>query len=314
MDEIPQCVTFYEFIDDLNNSIDDKNHAYSNIYYQLIYLFLIIGVINFDMHRDNALVYRDNGTIKTELIDFGWCDNLTTTEKDSEYLKIYEKNYINTIREKLKDELNNIIFSKTRTQENQSKINFIMKTMNILNIICWTSNRRERNIINKTQHQINWFEPIPEVTQFMHDTENVFNTNDDDDEGVQYETIDETDRVGILIKYLMEKDDYINTYGIPLKAFDLLKSNFMTNSTAYNSYTIPPIEEKGSDSTAYNSYTISPIEEKGSDCTLSGGKKTRKTKRKYNTKSCIKSGKKTCKSKRKTQRKSGIKSKRAVVK
>lgn len=76
MDEIPKCVTFYEFTYDNNNNDNDKNLAYSYIYYQLIYLFLIIGVINFDMHMDNALVYSDNGTIKTTLIDFGKGDNL----------------------------------------------------------------------------------------------------------------------------------------------------------------------------------------------------------------------------------------------
>jgi hypothetical protein len=109
MDEIPNCVTFYDFI---HNNKNNKIMAYSYIYYQLVYLFLFIGIINFDMHMDNALVYFDmnmknvvySDRIKTKLIDFGKVDNLNDRDSNK-YLSLDEKDYINLKREDLKKEL-----------------------------------------------------------------------------------------------------------------------------------------------------------------------------------------------------------------
>lgn len=303
MDEIPECVTFYEFIHD-NNLQEDKNLAYSNIYYQLIYLFLIIGVINFDMHRDNALVYRDRDIIKTLLIDFDWGDDLTY-EEDSKYLISYEKRYINKIRTKLTEELNSIIFSYVESSP-QSKINFIMKTMNILNIICWTSYRRDKNIKDKTIHKMDWFEPIQAVTEYMKDVpihyrvddndDNNDDNNDDDDNEYEYDIINENDRIDRLIDFLMKKNDYTSTDGIAEDSFNILERNYKTTSTNFNKYTIPSIKEEGK------------------DCNFSGGKKTSKSKRKYNTISYITCGKKSkIKTKRKPQKRLSRKHKRTPV-
>lgn len=298
MNEIPNSVTFKNFIRE--NSENDI--AYSYIYYQLIYLFLIIGVINFDMHMDNALVYSDNGTIKTTLIDFGKGDNLKYLN-NNRYLSYEEKEYINGIRERLKPELFAIIFSVE--DQRQLKINFIMKTMNIINIICWIVNRK--NFVysdeNPHRHQMNWFRPIDIVKTFM--TDNIKNINALD--------------MSSIINQLISKIDYIPDSQIPIISFDILKKNTITISTKNMNpkYTpiqeidlvdnMPPINNSCKKNDGYDNG------ENGVNrmCVIMGGKKTRKTKRKYNTKFYIKSGKK---SKRKTQKKSSRKTKRTHAK
>jgi len=298
MDEIPQTVTLGDFInsykynndddndhdnnddnnDDDDDDNDDINSAFSNIYYQLIYLFVIIGVINFDMYMENALVYFLNNDIKTILIDFGRSSGLTNMS-DDKFLTVDEKMYINEIRDKLIKEFDKILFTrKTRIsygkkdkqekQEKQSKINFIMKTMNILNILCWAIYRRNDNDTNKTIHQMDWFQPIQEVTYFMNETELKF-LDDNDRFGYEFELIKNGERIDHLINYLIEKKDYTPDDGIPLKAFDILESSYKTISTDNNKYEMLPIKEKGG-----------------------GAKKTSKTKRKYKKKIYIKSGKK----------------------
>lgn len=255
MDEIPKCVTFYKFTYDNNNSENDKNLAYSNVYYQLIYLFLIIGKINFDMHMDNALVYSNNNTIKTTLIDFGIVGDLN--DNNSNYLSLGEKVYINIIRGQLGDELFIIMFEDygsidpeykkldpehVAIYQKQSKINFIMKTMNILNIICWAVNRRDYDYdINKpTIHQMNWFKPIPEVITYMEDTSNRIDYDDDDNE-YEYESIDAM-KMKDIIDLLMNKRDYTSIDNrIPEESFNILDINYRTTSTNFNNYKMSPI-------------------------------------------------------------------------
>lgn len=294
MNEIPNSVTFKNFIrENLENDI-----AYSYIYYQLIYLFLIIGVINFDMHMDNALVYSDNETIKTTLIDFGKGDNLKYLN-NNRYLSYEEKEYINGIRGMLKTELFGIIFSVEDQRQSQSKINFIMKTMNIINIICWIVNRK--NFVysdeNPHRHQMNWFTPIDIVKTFM--TDNIKNIN--------------AVNMSNIITQLILKIDYIPDSQIPIISFDILKKNTITISTKNMNPKYTPIQEidlVDNMPPINNSCKKNDDGENGA-CVIMGGKKTRKTKRKYNTKFYIKSGKK---SKRKTQKKSSRKTKRTHAK
>ena len=332
MDEIPNCVTFYDFIHNNKNSEIDKNNkimAYSYIYYQLIYLFLFIGKINFDMHMDNALVYSDNNTIKTTLIDFGRIDDLNDPNNNG-YLLPYEKTYINTIREQLTSELFIIMFEDygnidpeyknldekhLAIYQKQSKINFIMKTMNILNIICWAVNRRDYDygIDRPTVHQMNWFKPIPEVIAYMKDISNRIDYDDDDNE-YEYESIDEkNENMKNIIENLMKKTEYdINASANPEVSFDILEENTKTISTKNMNPKYAPIAEIGT-TVIKNEPVCKNYDDDGDDdmCVIMGGRKTRKSKRKYKAISYSKSGKKSkIKPKRKTKRKSQRKSER----
>jgi len=322
MDEIPNCVTFYDFIHNNNNDDDDNNDdkklAYSYIYYQLIYLFLFIGIINFDMHMDNALVYfdmKDDGKIKSKLIDFGRVDDLND-RNNNKYLSSGEKAYINLKREDLKEEVLNIMFPKKESYTDQDKINFIMKTMNIINIICWAVNRKNYNYNRPTIHQMDWFKPIPNAIEYMvymvDSIKNGVNTD---------KSIDGGPMTG-LIKILMEKKDYsttdINNVD-PKKSFDILERNTKTISTNNMNPKYREIKEIGSNVIKSDPVCKNYGDDDNGDndgiCVIMGGKKTRKSKRKYNTKFYIKSGKKSkIKTKRKSQKKSSRKTKKTHAK
>jgi hypothetical protein len=328
MDEIPNCVTFYDFIHNNKNSKidnDDKKLAYSYIYYQLIYLFLFIGIINFDMHMDNALVYfdiKDDGKIKSKLIDFGKVDNLNDRDSNK-YLSSGEKDYINTIRNSLNEKVLNIMFPKKEYYTDQDKINFIMKTMNIINIICWAVNRKKYNYNRPTIHQMDWFKPIPKVIEYMVNSI----TNDvNSDNTVNTDKSIDGDPMKALIKNLMEKTDYsttdINNVD-PKKSFDILERNTKTIST--NNMNLKYREIKEIDSNVIKSDPEckkygdddngDEINDNDGICVIMGGRKTRKSKRKYKTKFYIKSGKKSkIKTKRKSQKKSSRKTKKTHIK
>jgi hypothetical protein len=316
MAEIPNCVTFYEFTHNNKISEIDKNNkimAYSYIYYQLVYLFLFIGIINFDMHMDNALVYfdiKDHDKIKSKLIDFGRVDDLNDNDNNNyNYLSPGEKAYINHIREELKEELFDIMAYNPHFDKKQSKINFIMKTMNILNIICWAVNRRDYDygIDRPTVHQMNWFQPIPKVIAYMEDS--IKNH-------VNYDKSIDGYKMPEIIGFLMVGRSYI-TNDIknvdPEVSFDILEKNTKTISTKNMNLKYIPIAEIGS-----NIIKSDPVcENDGHDniCVIMGGRKTSKSKRKYKTKFYIKSGKKSkIKTKRKSQKKSSRKTKRTHVK
>jgi hypothetical protein len=253
---------------------------------------------------DNALVYFDNtNTIKSVLIDFGKGDNLKDLNNNG-YLSYSEKEYINKIRGRLKTELFAIIFSVDDENEKQPKINFIMKTMNIINIICWIVNRK--NFVysdkNPDRHQMDWFIPIDIVETFMEN--NIKNIN--------------RANMSDIINELISKEDYIHIPDsqIPIISFEILKENTETISTKNMKPKYTTIKEIGLDNMRpinnsckkNDGYENDDNGDNGDDdgmCVIMGGKKTRKTKRKYKTISYIKHGKKTkIKTKRKYQRKS----------
>uniref|UniRef100_A0A6C0DKD7 Protein kinase domain-containing protein n=1 Tax=viral metagenome TaxID=1070528 RepID=A0A6C0DKD7_9ZZZZ len=202
-----------------------------HIYWQIIYLFLIVGVINFDMHEGNILISNKNGVITTKLIDFGKVDNLKNVE-NGVFLTANEKTYINEIRKTLNDELHKIAFDTTTN--NETKHNFIMKTMNIINLLSWIINKRKLVSSTPKGHQMDWFEPIIHISDFMVAYHNVYEQNS--------ETINATNLDGIiklLISYDYNDDNQYNY----VESFELLKNNYITESTGSNTYRNVPVDE-----------------------------------------------------------------------
>ena len=80
--------------------------AYAYVTAQIARLFINIGVIHFDLHSGNALIYLSpDNTIKSLIIDFGRASNIMT-DTDDDYLNVSEKL---TMREK-KEEFFNRLF------------------------------------------------------------------------------------------------------------------------------------------------------------------------------------------------------------
>lgn len=272
--------------------------ADNHIYSQIIYLFLIIGIINFDMHKRNMLVSNKDGIITTKLIDFGKVDNLNKIENSS-FLYANEKIYINGIRADLMNELNDIVFEDTTT--NETKHNFILKTMNIINLLCWIHNKREYNYENVLEHQMDWFVPVGSINLFKKLN---YNTFKEKKETINFDNLNYEIKNLDLHNYNYKEDDNY------VQAFELLKNNYVTINTKGNTYTNLPVVELTL--TDYN-MTKPPAEEApmwidnsvqlkkcegnendDANCTIMGGKKSTKKNitRKYIRKSSKKSHKK----------------------
>jgi len=280
MDEIADSETAFEFF--IKNNINNINAVYSHVYYQFIYLFLIIGIINFDMHQDNVLVYpkyAKYNNINTQMIDCGEIDDLKDINKNK-YLTKDEKMFINNIRNSLIIELNSIIekFKIDNRIEEKNKINFIMKTMNIINIICWAVNRKNPDYVleNKisTIHQMDeWFKPSILVKEYI---EKVSTIENQDKLNYQYKNIIKGSEMGNLIENLLKNEYFIisnttdNDNTIFKKTFEILIQNYSINKCgSYHDYD------------NYDNY--------GPSCIINGGKKNKKFKKRYKTLHSIKS-------------------------
>ena len=89
MPTITQSTTLGRFVNLPDNShfygkaITDveKSEAVSNVFAQIVRLFIEIGVIHFDLHRGNALIYlTPELEIKSSLIDFGVLDYIARAD------------------------------------------------------------------------------------------------------------------------------------------------------------------------------------------------------------------------------------------
>ena len=310
---------------------DDELHmALNSIYPQIIYLFLIIGVINFDMHQGNILVSivnegpppkgsrissspdvnaKESKIITSKLIDFGKVDNLNKIE-DSSFLYATEKEYINGIRADLMNELIEIVFPKKNIVTQQTKHNFILKTMNIINLLCWIHNKREYNYENVLEHQMDWFVPVGSINKFMASNYNIFKQKT---ETINSKNLDSEIKNLDLHNYnFNEENNYV-------QAFELLKNNYVTINTKGNTYTNLPVVEltltdynmtkpQAEEAPMWIDNSVQPKKCEGNEnddamCTIMGGKKS--TKKNITRKSIRKSSKK--KSHKKVIRKSNKK-------
>lgn len=107
----------------------EKTDIYSTVISQVLRLFLDIGVIHFDLHANNILVYYDKTKkgypVKTKLIDFDMASIVTNT-KDDAYLDKSRKSFLATHR---KDNLRDI----TRSRRcDTTKKNFVTNTLTLL--------------------------------------------------------------------------------------------------------------------------------------------------------------------------------------
>jgi hypothetical protein len=123
----------------------------SHVYSKIIYLLLIVRIINYDMHEGNILIKNDDVT----LIDFGKIIKfIIQSNDDSNPFTKNEKEYVNKLINDLIEEFFKINSPTPRNEQidddlkKKEKTNFILKTMNIINLLCWIANQRIFNKIN----------------------------------------------------------------------------------------------------------------------------------------------------------------------
>jgi hypothetical protein len=113
MPMVEKSVTFYDFItypvgDNFYGKTiqsEDETEAYCCVITQLIKLFIFIGVVHYDLHMNNALIYlSEEGKLNCLLIDFGRASNIME-DIDDDYMSIADKEDARTEKENYLNQL-----------------------------------------------------------------------------------------------------------------------------------------------------------------------------------------------------------------
>ena len=134
-----------------------KNDAYAYVTAQIARLFIDIGVIHFDLHSGNALVYLSStNSIKSLLIDFGRASNIMSTT-DDDYLTSAEK-------QQLKDKKNdffNSLFSIQPDAPDKEKAKFILSVLDYIADTDFSKNQQLFQFSDKDRYQMDWYRNYP---------------------------------------------------------------------------------------------------------------------------------------------------------
>jgi len=137
MEEFENSITFEYY---LKKKGQMEGPILSHIYSKIIYLFLIVRIINYDMHEGNILIKNDDVT----LIDFGRIIKfIIQSNDDSNPFTENEKEYVNKLINDLIEEFFEINSLQPRKEQidddlkKKKKTNFIFKIMNIINLLFW---------------------------------------------------------------------------------------------------------------------------------------------------------------------------------
>ena len=177
MPAITQSTTLFEFSnlpDDSNffgKVIDYKHELYvvSVVFAQIVRLFIEIGVIHFDLHAGNVMVYlTPDQKLKTALIDFGKASNIMSDEPDSIFS--------NADLEKKKEIRANKIFLNDVFLNSPSRDTTSIEKLNYMKHVLAYIAETEKNINNPkyykndgVRYQMKWYEKYivhPEVFVF----------------------------------------------------------------------------------------------------------------------------------------------------
>jgi hypothetical protein len=264
MPKVEKSETFGDFIDMPNGinyygftmNTEYRNDAYANVIAQTVRLFIDTGVIHFDLHANNALVFlASDNKIKSVIIDFGRASNLNSGEND-DYLPKDEKETILSIKKDYYHEF----FKISQTNSDDEKRAFIFDVMNFISFKDNEKNQQLFNFSNPFHYQMIWFNDI-----------------------------------------ISDRNSFI-----PVKAFDILKRNIISQGSSILPATIKGYEDQGlfvNFNRGINSFSVQfPVDlipscqDSGIGCSIMGGKtrnkksrKTKKTKKSRKTKKTKKS-------------------------
>jgi hypothetical protein len=134
-----------------------KGDAYASVSAKIARLFIEIGVIHFDLHSGNALVYfNPDNTVGSLIIDFGRASNIMSAKPD-DYLNIDEKAKI--IIEK--NNYYNQILSMSDSVPDIYKKDYMFSVLSYIADLDYKKNQSMFNLSDPTRYQMDWFESYP---------------------------------------------------------------------------------------------------------------------------------------------------------
>ena len=205
MPRVENSTTLGDFID--TSKPEDTEMAYAYVTAQIARLFINIGVIHFDLHPGNALIYvtGDNNDIKSIIIDFGRASNIMT-DNDDDYLKISEKK---TIIQK-KEDFFNRLFSLNTDAPNKEKKKLILDILNYIASIDLKKNQELYPYSNPASYQMDWYINYPKDNLVPVTTFNILKQiTTTEGSGMLPATIRQYERQGFLIDFSKDVSNFI---------------------------------------------------------------------------------------------------------
>jgi hypothetical protein len=165
MPKVEMSTTFGDFIYKPNGTnfyritinTEYKNDAYAYVTAQIARLFINIGVIHFDLHSGNALIYlTSDNKIKSLLIDFGRASDIMI-DKDDDYLTISEKQEMR----KMKGDFFDTLFSIESDAPDKTKANFIISVLDYIADVDYDKNQQLFQFSDPNRYQMDWYKNYP---------------------------------------------------------------------------------------------------------------------------------------------------------
>ena len=133
------------------------NDAFACVSAQIARLLIDIGVIHFDLHDGNALIYKsDDNKIKCLLIDFGRASNIMNNT-DDDYLTAAEKQPIVIKKTEFFDEL----FKIPEDASDGDKRKFLLSVVDYVADTDFTINQKIFGFTDKERYQMDWYRYYP---------------------------------------------------------------------------------------------------------------------------------------------------------
>ena len=211
MPTITQSTTLGRFLDLPDNShfyakvITDaeKSEAVSNVFAQVVRLFIEIGVIHFDLHSGNAMIYlTPELEIKSSLIDFGRASNILSDATD-DFLSREQKNeHVKVEMKKFYDEF----FSLTRLRDNsnEKKSAYIRQVLDFIASADFTINNPRYYDNDGKRYQMKWYGRFVNYIPLMARAFDILQTMilvNIDSMGIQPGTLKSYERDGYLVNF-----------------------------------------------------------------------------------------------------------------
>lgn len=197
MPNVENSTTFKDFLrktnfNGINVDAELKNKAYAYVIAQIARLFIDIGVIHYDLHLENVLIYSAPGkTIKSVLIDFGKASDIQTdvTKKPKTRLQVNKR----LSRLELKEQLYNKIFDLTINTPDK-KNEFILETLDYI-----------ASTYPPDRHQMDWWKDVRtnnDITTMAFDTlTQMFTNNDGGRMGLSRKRLTEYEKQGHFLNF-----------------------------------------------------------------------------------------------------------------
>jgi len=256
MPKVDNSITFGDFIYSPSRSnfygitinTETKNDVFSSVASKIVRLFIDIGVIHFDLHSGNALIFKtSDNQLNSLIIDFGRASDLNSGV-DDEYLTETEKQDI--IKEKNK--FYNKLFSMSLDSPEAEKVKYCKEILDYIADIDYDKNQQMFSFTDKNRYQMDWYDKFPTNPTVMA-------------------------KVFDLVKQSVELADRISMGPQTIKRYE--SSGYLINFNAdVNSFIVPFTSQPS----GLPSAQVSPKcdADNPSFCVISGGKKrTRKLKK-----------------------------------